>query len=185
MQRRAVYRNALFAGLALCATSAALAQLPAAKPVAMLTSAECEVWARELSFARSVADHDAVAFAAHIAPQAAFAASQTEPTRGRDEIARRWAPIVEGRRIRLDWYPTRTTIGDAADVAWSSGPALFENPDPKAPQRYRLGGFRSVWHRDGDGVWRVIFDDGVDPVPATDEQVAAFRANRRSTCPKA
>ena len=189
MQRNAMYRNAFFAGLALCTASAAIcngaaAQTPAAEAVPVMTQAECEVWARELSFARSVADHDAAAFASHLDQNAAFGASLAQPTRGRDAIARQWAPIVEGKRVKLSWYPTRTTIGSDADVAWSSGPALFENPDPKAPQRYRMGGFHSVWHRGADGVWRVMFDDGIEPVPATDEQVAAFHAGRQVTCPQ-
>ena len=134
-----------------------------AAPSLRLSADECAVWARELSFARSVADHDAAAFAAHLEPQAAFGASQAEPTRGRDAIARRWAGIIDGKRFNLAWYPTRTTIGGVADIAWSSGPSLFEDPDPKAAQRYRIGAFHSVWHRGADGVWRVLFDDGVEP----------------------
>jgi ketosteroid isomerase-like protein len=189
MQRSAVHWKAMcwkatLAGLGVCATASALAQASTAKAVPALTPAECEVWARELSFAQSVADHDAAAFASHIEPDAAFGAGLAQPTRGREAIARQWAPIVEGKRVRLVWYPTRTTIGSTPDVAWSSGPALFENPDPKAAQRYRLGGFHSVWRRGEDGVWRVMFDDGIEPVPATDEQVAAFHAGRQVACPQ-
>lgn len=184
MQRNAVYRKAFFAGLVLCTASTVAAQTPAAKAVPVMTQAECEVWARELSFAQSVADHDAAAFASHLDQDAAFGASLAQPTRGRDAIARQWAPVVEGKQVKLSWYPTRTTIGSVPDVAWSSGPALFESPDPKAPQRYRIGGFHSVWHRGADGVWRVMFDDGIEPVPATDEQVAAFHAGRQSVCPQ-
>ncbi|MFC5594570.1 YybH family protein [Lysobacter niastensis] len=186
MSRRAVVGKGLQAGLLFAAASAAFAQPPVRAPaqVASLTAAECEVWARELSFAQSVADHDAVAFASHIAPEAAFGASLAEPLRGRDEIARSWAPLVEGKRVKLVWYPTRTTIAGDSDVAWSSGPALFENPDPQASQRYRLGAFHSVWRRGDDGVWRVMFDDGVEPRPATEEQVAAFHAGRKTRCPR-
>ena len=189
MQRIAVYRKAFLVGLVLCTASTAVcngaaAQTPATKAVPVMTQAECEVWARELSFTRSVADHDAAAFASHLDQDAVFGASLAQPTRGRDAIARQWAPVVEGKRVKLSWYPTRTTIGSVPDVAWSSGPALFENPDPKTPQRYRMGGFHSVWHRGADGVWRVMFDDGIEPVPATDEQVAAFHAGRQTTCPQ-
>ena len=60
-------------------------------PTARMTAAECEVWARELSFAKSVADHDAAAFASHVEPEAAFDAESPQPLRGRDEITNgRW-----------------------------------------------------------------------------------------------
>jgi ketosteroid isomerase-like protein len=150
-----------------------------------MTAAECEVWARELSFAQSVVDHDAAAFASHIEPDAAFGASQAQPARGRAEIAKRWAGIVEGKRFKLSWYPTRTTIGGDPDIAWSSGPSLFEDLDPKSAQRFRIGAFHSVWHRGPDGVWRVLFDDGVDPRPVTEAEATAFRQGRQAACPQA
>jgi ketosteroid isomerase-like protein len=134
---------------------------------------------REMSFARSVADHDAVAFAEHVEEQAAFAASRPEPQRGREVIAREWTDIVNGKGVRLEWYPTRVTMAGRPDIAWSSGPALFEDLSPDAKERFHIGAFRSVWSRGADGVWRVMFDDGARAVPASEEQVAAFRAGRR------
>ena len=171
--------------LLVVAATSAVAQSPPKPGPARMSAAECEVWARELSFAQSVADHDATAFASHIEPDAAFGASQAQPTRGRAEIARRWTGIVEGKRLKLSWYPTRTTIGGADDVAWSSGPSLFEDLDPKAAHRFRIGAFHSVWHRGSDGVWRVLLDDGVDPRPATEAEPAAFREARQDACPQA
>jgi ketosteroid isomerase-like protein len=149
-----------------------------------LSAQECEVWARELSFAKSVADHDAAAFASHLQSGAAFGASRRAPTRGRQAIAERWAGIIEGKAVRLEWYPTRVTIGGVADVAWSSGPSLFEDRAPDAKQRFSIGSFHSVWHRDADGVWRVLFDDGVEGKPVTSAEAMAFRDARRTACPR-
>lgn len=155
--------------------------LPAAVAAAtpQLTASECAVWQRELSFARSVAEHDAAAFAIHVAENAAFGASTREPTRGREAIATRWAGMIAGKHVALRWYPTRVTMAPGVDdVAWSSGPSLIEVLDPKARDRYLIGAFHSVWHKDADGVWRVLFDDGVEPRPATPEQVRNFEAGR-------
>lgn len=171
---------------------AAAAQAQAEAPVPKLSADECVVWARELSFAQSVADHDAVAFATHLQQDTAFGASRAEPTRGRDHVTRRWAGIIEGKDLRLAWYPSRVTIGGASDVAWSSGSTLYEDLRDDAGQRttgktesrYAIGTYHSVWHKDPDGVWRVLFDDGVEPKPASDAEVAAFRAGRRTACPQ-
>jgi ketosteroid isomerase-like protein len=151
----------------------------------VLTDTECAVFARELSFAKSVADHDAKAFADHVGADAAFDAGGATPTRGRAAIVHAWAPIVEGKGVRLEWYPVRTTIGGVGDIAWSTGPALIERLASDATPHYLLGQFRSVWHRDADGAWRVLFDDGVPPRPATDAEAAAFRAARPAACPRA
>jgi ketosteroid isomerase-like protein len=143
------------------------------------TAEECAVWQRETSFAGSVAAHDAKAFAGHVAANAVFGASTPEPTRGREAIVKRWAGLIEGKRVLLRWYPTQVIIAPGvADTAWSSGPSLLEVLDPKAKDRYLLGAFHSVWHKDPDGVWRVLFDDGVEPRPVRAAEVAAFESGR-------
>jgi ketosteroid isomerase-like protein len=177
---------AMFAMVALSLSSTAVAAdgTPAA-PKARMSPEECEVWSRELSFAQSVADHDPAAFAAHVEPDAAFSAESPQPLRGRQAIVAGWTGLIEGRPLRLSWYPTRTTIGGVAGIASSSGPALYEDLRPGASPRYRLGAFHSVWHKGADQVWRVLFDDGIQPVPATEAEADAFRAGRQAACPRA
>ncbi|KAB8192111.1 DUF4440 domain-containing protein [Lysobacter maris] len=171
-----------------CVTIVCLGTTAAAGPPAAAapthSDAECEVWARELGFARSVAEHDGAAFAAHVGEQAAFNSGQAAPLRGRDAIVDAWAGIIAGEPLKLSWYPARVTIAGADDVAASSGPALYESVGPDGAVRHRIGAFHSVWHRDDDGQWRVLFDDGIAPQPASDEQVAAFHAGRREDCPR-
>lgn len=153
--------------------------MAAPAPASSLSAEECTVWQREQSFARSVAEHDAGAFAGHVHENAAFGAGSPEPTRGRDAIVERWAGLIEGKRVLLRWYPTRVTMAPGVgDIAWSSGPSLVEVLDPKAKDKYLLGAFHSVWHKDADGMWRVLFDDGVEPRPATAAEVSAFHAGR-------
>ena len=169
---------------ALCLALAAFAASAQTPPAPKLSAAECEVWARELSFAQTVADHDAAAFDAHVHPGAVFGAKGPQPERGREAIAKAWAGLIAGKRLKLSWYPATVAIGGEGDIAYSSGPALYESLAPGAKQRFSIGGFQSVWHKDADGVWRVLFDDGVQPVPASDAQVEAFRKGRSAVCPK-
>ncbi len=173
----------LLSGLAATAAAGDDGTVPA-PPAPVHGEAECEVWARELGFAASVARHDAEAFADHVDPQAAFNTSQARPLRGRQAVLDAWAGIIAGNGLRLVWYPTRVTIAAVPDIAWSSGPALYESTDPDADPRFRLGGFHSVWHRGADGTWRVMFDDGIPTRPASDADVAAFHAGRREACPR-
>ena len=162
----------------------ASAQQPGASPPPKLSASECEVWARELGFARSVAEHDAAAFAGFVAEGAVFGAKRPNPRRGRDAVVAAWSGIIKGKELRLAWYPNMVAIGGEADIASSSGPALYEDLAPGAKQRFLIGGFQSIWHRDADGAWRVLFDDGIDPKPASAAEVAAFEAGRRETCPR-
>jgi ketosteroid isomerase-like protein len=176
-------RALLFPILLTLAAGVAAAE-PQPAPTARMTAAECEVWARELSFAKSVADHDATAFAEHIEQDGVFSVEAPEPLRGRDEITRQWGGIIQGKDVVLSWYPARTTIAGVADIASSAGPVLIEDSRPEAKSRYRIGAYHSVWHRGPDGTWRVMFDGGGQrPVPATEAEAAAFEAGRQTVCP--
>ena len=167
--------------LALALSPLAQAQSP---PTPKLSAAECEVWARELGFAQSVATHDAAAFAGFIAEGAVFGAKRPNPRRGRDAVVAAWSGLIAGKELQLSWYPKMVAIGGEADVAYSSGPALYEDLAPDTKQRFLIGAFQSIWHRDADGTWRVLFDDGIEPQPASEAEVAAFRAGRSEACPR-
>lgn len=144
---------------------------------------ECAVWTRELSFAATVARHDAEAFAGHLEPDAVFGAGSQARTRGREAIVERWRRIIEGKQVTIEWYPTRTTVGGVDGIAWSEGPALVVTEPGTPDEAYRLGRFRSVWRRGDDGTWRVLFDDGDEARSATADEARAFRAGRRDSCP--
>lgn len=169
-------RVACIAALAVCWSLDSAAESSAATPAA--DSARCQVWQRELSFARSVADHDALAFAEHLHPGAAFGVER-QPSIGREKIVAEWQGIIDGSAIKLEWYPDRVTVGGDGRTAFSTGPALYQDP---ATGKFRHGRFRSVWQQEADGAWRVIFDDGNRPEPADEAAVQAFRAGSGKAC---
>ena len=166
---------ACLATLALWSTAAS-----ASGATSSADSLRCEVWQRELGFARSVADHDPVAFASFLAANAAFGVSR-EPTIGREAVTREWQGIIDGSALKLEWYPIVVTLGGDGRTAYSSGPALYQDPKTGA---YRHGRYGSVWQREADGEWRLIFDDGIRPEPADAAAVQAFRGGRNGVCPQ-
>jgi ketosteroid isomerase-like protein len=157
----------------------------AANPLPATDQAACEVWQLELSFAQSVQQHDAAAFAGHVMADAIFDANTPQPTRGLTAVRQHWAAFIAGRTQRVDWYPQQVVASGDGTLAYSSGTYLFENPAPGAKPRYTIGRFATVWRRGGDGAWRVAFDGGDTGKPANDADVAVFHAGRQAHCPAA
>ena len=164
-----------------CITALALYSVAAVagEVAASPDSPHCQVWQRELGFAKSVADHDPVAFASFLAANTAFGVSRV-PTIGRDTVTREWRGIIDGSALKLEWYPAVVTVGGDGRTAYSSGPALYQDPKTGA---YRHGRYGSVWQREQDGEWRMIFDDGIRPEPADAAAVRAFRDGSGKPCP--
>ena len=111
-----------------------------------------EVEAREIAFAKTMADRDLDAFLTFVSPEAIFF-SGNEPIRGRDAVVEAWAPLFEGEAAPFSWHPDLVEVLEAGMLALSSGPV-------RGPSGEEVGRFNSIWRRDADGQWRVVFDKG-------------------------
>jgi ketosteroid isomerase-like protein len=66
----------------------------------------------------------------------------------------------------LSWYPIYADLSLAGDLGYTTGPWEFRaKRDAKEPNAY--GHFVTVWRKQRDGSWKVMFDQGVPhPKPA-------------------
>ncbi len=159
-------------------------ELRAAEKKPSLSPLECEVWNREKSFADSVENHNAKAFAEHLETNAVFINGDGSFTKGRDEVAKAWAGIIEGKNIILRWHPDFVAVSSDGKTAISRGPFWIENPDPQAKQKFMTGSFQSTWIKNKKGQWHVFTDGGTPrPVPATPEQIQTLKLTLGQTCP--
>jgi len=111
-----------------------------------------EVRAREIAFAKTMADRDLDAFLTFVSPEAIFF-NGNEPLRGREAIAQGWAPFFEGTAAPFSWHPDVIEVLDSGRLALSSGPVRGVDGE-------EVGRFNSIWRKDADGQWRVVFDKG-------------------------
>ena len=161
---------------------AACATRPAASPASSPSIAKCEVWAREVDFARAVREHDAAAFADHVQQGAVFVTGDAL-LRGRAAVTSSWSAILRGEDLRLSWYPTEVIPTGDPRVVLSRGPYWIEIVKPGAT-RFLKGTFQSVWVKDSDGAWRVAIDGGTPPpVPATEGEVVTMKGSAPAKCP--
>jgi len=116
------------------------------------SAAAAEVRAREIAFARTMADRDLDLFLEFVSPDAVFF-NGNEPIRGRAAVAQAWAPFFEGPSAPFSWHPDVVEVLESGDLALSSGPVR----DPAGNQ---VGRFNSIWRKSTDGRWLVVFDKG-------------------------
>lgn len=130
-----------------------LASVPGPDSLRAQASPEtAEVEAREIAFARTMADRDFEAFLSFISPEAIFFAGP-DPLRGRDAIAAAWSRFFEGNTAPFSWHPDTVEVLESGGLALTSGPV-------RSAAGEEVGRFNTVWRRDADGEWRVVFDRG-------------------------
>ncbi len=137
--------------LAALPIAAALAAAPLGAQSAA-TAAGRQVFAAESSFAASFARRDTAAFAALVAPDAVFF-GQNSVMRGRAEVIEGWRPLLSDPVPTFSWRPEAVEVTASGDLAFSSGPVY-------AADGRRIGLFNSIWRREPDGSWLVVFDKG-------------------------
>lgn len=137
-------------GVAFLVSGVICLQPPGAR--AQVTEAAAAVEAREIAFAKTMADRDFESFLTFISPEAIFF-NGNEPLRGRDEVARVWAAYFEGATAPFSWHPDVVEVLESGKLALSSGPVRNASGE-------EVGRFNSIWRKEADGQWRVVFDKG-------------------------
>jgi len=137
-------------------TIAALAASPASQASqANPSSLANQVTDRERAFAKTMADRDHAGFASFLSDEAVFM-SDGQSLRGKPAVAAGWKRFYDAPQAPFSWEPDRVEVLDSGSLALSSGPV-------RDPQGKRVGTFNSVWRRDANGVWKIVFDKGCPP----------------------
>jgi ketosteroid isomerase-like protein len=133
--------------------------LASAAGAASLGNAELtdELRKAESAFAKTMADRDHAAFTSFLADETVFMGRKT--LRGKAAVAAGWKRFYDGARAPFSWNPERVEVLDSGMLGMTSGPVYDENGQ-------RTGTFNSVWRRDKDGRWRIVFDIGCPPCAA-------------------
>ena len=142
-------------------TSLILAALIAAAPAETNAQLAEQVRQTEAAFAKTMADRDHAAFVTFLADETIFFGRRVQ--RGKEAVAQAWKPFYQGKDAPFSWRPETVEVLDSGTLALSSGP-VFD------PSGKHTGNFTSIWRREADGKWRIIFDKGCDvcaaPEPA-------------------
>lgn len=154
MRRIVAFQAGLVLMLAAVLRAPGHAAAPASPGDAPVDVAELrrEVEATERAFAQTMAARDLAAFATFVAEDAVFV-EEPVPLRGRAQVVEGWKVLYAGPEAPFSWEPERVEVLASGELALTSGPV-----------RDRLGKligtFTSIWRREPDGAWRIIFDRG-------------------------
>ena len=119
--------------------------------------------AAELAFAASVAEGDPEAFASLIDEDAVFASAGV--LRGRDAIVQAWSVFFAEGGPRLTWEPEIVEVRPDG-LGLSRGPYTMTVTAPDGTETTSSGQFISIWRRQADGGWKILFDSGCPPCAA-------------------
>src|SRR5437763_426167 len=116
----------------------------------------------EIAFAKAFADHDQGAFFRFVLDDATFLAPRRTMA-GKQAIIERWTRYFASPEPPFSWGPDRVAVNAAGTIAETAGPVYDADG-------HHIGNFNSVWVKQSDGTWKVLFDGPGSPA-------AVFAAN--------
>ena len=109
-----------------------------------------EVRAAETAFAKAFADRDKDRFFAMVADDANFL-GPNRTLHGRSEVMEGWKGLLESPEPNFSWGPEKVEVNGDGTLGLSWGPI-------KDKEGKHVGNYSSIWQRQNDGTWKVIFD---------------------------
>lgn len=115
--------------------------------------------AAEAAFAKAFADRDADKFFSYVADDATFLGGK-KTLSGKAAVRESWSRFFTSKEAPFSWAPERVAANAAGNLVLTYGPVH----DPKGEL---IGYFTSVWQKQSDGSWKVLFDGpgGNPPCP--------------------
>lgn len=113
----------------------------------------------ELAFAATVKENRPSDFAFFLDDEAAFVGAGGV-TRGRDAVVAAWAVFFGADRPAFEWHPEIVELSADGTLGLSRGPWTLRVRQPDGREVEERGLFNSVWQRQNDGSWKIVFDAG-------------------------
>jgi len=121
----------------------------------------------ETGFAKAFADRDKARFFTYVADDAVFM-SALGTLRGKTQIVERWSRFFDGvAEAPFSWGPERVEITGGGKTGFSMGPIY-------SPKGEHAGYYSSIWQKQTDGSWKVVFDGPGNPPAPIAENIAPF-----------
>jgi ketosteroid isomerase-like protein len=131
-----------------------------------------DVRCREISFSQSVESKDIKAFRAFLDDDARFVGSSV--VRGPDEITTAWEGFFSDDGPAIKWRPQFVEVLEDSTLALTRGPYRMIAKDEEGFLVEHWGTFNSIWRKNPDGEWRVVFDAGNVAAAPPDEEIQAL-----------
>lgn len=136
-------------------------------PISAFADVENDVRCREIAFSQSVEHQDATAFVSFVDADARFVGGSVQ--RGSAAIVQAWSIFFGDGAPKITWRPQFVEVLEDGTLALTRGPFRLITTDEDGTSTEHWGTFNSIWRKQQDDEWKIIFDAGNDapgPPPA-------------------
>jgi ketosteroid isomerase-like protein len=107
-------------------------------------------------------------FASFLADEVATLRPDKPIVEGKDAMTALWTPLLSNPDLVIRWKPLEASISAKGDLGYTLGAYEITSKGEQAKHVVATGKYVTIWRKQRDGSWRVVFDSGVPDAPAKD-----------------
>jgi ketosteroid isomerase-like protein len=119
----------------------------------------------DLAFARATAERRLEGFSSFLSEDVMSIRPNMPVVEGTKALAGRWAPMLNDPAMSITWQPLEAVISDGGDMGFTVGSYEVAKSGPQGRSVDGTGKYITIWKRQLDGAWKVVFDSGVQDAP--------------------
>jgi ketosteroid isomerase-like protein len=119
----------------------------------------------DLAFARATAERGLEGFSSFLSEDVMSIRPNTPVVEGSKALAGRWAPMLNDPATSITWQPLEAVISDDGDMGFTVGSYEVAKSGPQGRSVAGTGKYITIWKKQPDGAWKVVFDSGVQDAP--------------------
>jgi ketosteroid isomerase-like protein len=144
------------------------------------SDAVAEVRCAEIAFSRSVENKDQEAFASLLDDDARFVG--VAALRGKTSVVEAWSVFFQENGPELIWRPQFIEVLKSGDLALSRGPYRMRSRNETGDIVEEWGTYNSVWQKNDQGEWHIIFDAGDAASKSLEEKLTLLIEENAGKC---
>jgi ketosteroid isomerase-like protein len=84
---------------------------------------------------------------------------------GKEGLTARWAKLLNDPAMSITWKPLQAVISEAGDMGFTVGSYQVTKANGQSRTVAGTGKYVTIWRKQPDGAWKVVFDSGVQDAP--------------------
>ncbi len=135
-------------------------QHPAIEPEAPVDAEAAVLLKLDAEFCAATAQKGADGWVPYFAPNGTMASGEGPPLSGHEAIGKAMGPALAPPNS-LTWQPTEARIWVPGKLGYTRGRYESTTTDENGIVQTRRGAYFTVWQKQADGSWKVLFDTGI------------------------
>jgi len=118
------------------------------------------------TFAEATAAHGLEGFLSFLTEDVSTLRPDRPVLSGKKALAEVWAPLLNNPALAVRWQPMTAAISNSADLGYTIGSYEIVGSDDQGKRVVGTGKYVTIWRKQRDRSWKVVFDAGVPDSPS-------------------